>query len=207
MGKKVEVQNTPDVIPDRNSFRSLGFLLLSLIVLLLGGRFALAQEEMPERSTLEQRYSRARIIKYDGSRFEARNVIISNDVIRFVEEGRERHNVKDVQLKDIEAVIAPTGNHLEQGLWGGFAISAITVGYAWLDIELDETRKLKENGESIFLGIVAGGTLIGGLIGAMIPEWETVFWNPGRSHIRHPNKGSKGSLFVEIISNGLCLNF
>ena len=63
---------------------------------------------------------------------------------------------------------------MEGALIGG-GLTLLAGALAVLQVEADPTLQTKENAGVIILGLTAGGTVIGGLIGFAMPKEKTVF--------------------------------
>ncbi len=119
-----------------------------------------------------RRYSKGRIIKKDRTKYVGRQLVFKTDVLTFNDENTGR--TVTLPLSEIDYV-SKIGNHALEGALIGGGLTLLAGALAVLQVEADPTLQTKENAGVIILGLTAGGTVLGGLIGFAIPKEKTVF--------------------------------
>lgn len=146
-------------------------------------------------------YGKGRIIKKDRTKYVGRKLVFKTDVLTFNDENTGR--TVTLPLSEIDYV-SKIGNHALEGALVGGGLTLLAGVLAVLQVEADPYRTTKENAGVIILGLTAGGTVVGGLIGLAIPKEKTVF-QKGRllaqiSLFPHSVKGNNKNISVPIIA-------
>ncbi len=148
-----------------------------------------------------RRYSKGRIIKKDRTKYVGRQLVFKTDVLTFNDENTGR--TITLPLSEVDYV-SKIGNHALEGALIGGGLTLLAGALAVLQVEADPTLQTKENAGVIILGLTAGGTVLGGLIGFAIPKEKTIF-QKGRllakiSLFPHSIKGENKNISVPIIA-------
>jgi len=166
--------------------------LITLLFLLTNMVFG-QNYNLPEKNF----YKNAKVALLDFSRYEVSDLKILNDSIEYTNKFTNRNEI--ISIQQINYLRVQKGNKMgECALYGGL-LMGVSVLYAVISINSDPNRVLKDNAGEIFTGFIAGGVIIGGIIGATIPKWETYFVNDETGLINNV----KPDLFIGQNSIGL----
>ncbi|GAH31395.1 unnamed protein product, partial [marine sediment metagenome] len=148
-----------------------------------------------------RKYGKGRIIKKDRTRYLGRNLVFKTDVLTFNDE--KTGKTVTLPLSEVDYVSKIGNCALEGALMGG-GLMLLGIIAAKRELKADPYRTLKENAGEIFVGLTVAGTVIGGLIGLVLPTEKTVY-QKGRfraqiSLFPHSIKGKNKNISVPIIA-------
>ena len=118
------------------------------------------------------RFSRGVILKKNGSRFNANNLVFSEQTLSF--QDPKSQQTTQLPLSEIEYVRSKTGSHALEGALIGGGLFLLAGLAAVLEAESDPTVEVENTEQALLIitGIGFGGGL---LIGTAFPKEKTVF--------------------------------
>ena len=149
-------------------FRKFVFSFL-LFIFLLHPVLTYGQTDSTSTRTI-RKYGKGRIIKKDRTKYLGRQLVFKTDVLTFNDENTGR--TVTLPLSEVDYV-SKIGNHALEGALVGGGLTLLAGALAVLQAEADPYRTTRENAGVIILGLTAGGTALGGLIGFAHTERES----------------------------------
>jgi len=143
--------------------------------------------------------SKVGLLKFQ--KFEAVNLSIRTDSIYFknkINQSDEKFAIDEVNYLRVQE-----GNHAgEWALYGGLCMGLCCL-LAVIEVEASPDRVLKDDAGIMIVGFIAGGTLLGAVIGAAAPKWKTYYIHKNTGFFESVNV----NLYSDYTSTGVQLRF
>ena len=161
--------------------------------LLLGMLFCFTSFFGQEKKVLSLDFIRKAKITLINNSLEVSNMKILSDVVIFYDPISKTR--KEILLKEINHISVKKGNYMGTGAFYGGMMMAFSSLLAVDQIETDPNLELRKDSGKIIFEFIAGGVLLGGLIGFFFPRWEAF------SIGNHENKVSFKEPYFSVDSN------
>ena len=76
-------------------------------------------------------------------------------------------------INNIKLIRVPNGSHLLEGALVGAGTMALTA--VLVDAQPDPLGFEQKYGADFYIGLTAGGAVLGGLVGLLFPKWKTIY--------------------------------
>ncbi len=123
------------------------------------------------QSIQRQSYKKAKIYLNDHRIVKVNNLEINGINTTFLNSINNKHEERS--LNTIKLIRVAKGNHLLEGALYGAGTLALTA--LLIDLEPDALGRPQNKGADFYLGLTAGGAIVGALVGSIFPKWKEVY--------------------------------
>lgn len=118
-----------------------------------------------------EEYSKAKLFLSDYRIVKVKQLVISGNMANYFDLSRNEN--QSLTIDRISSIKIPKGNHLIEGAIYGTATMALTA----VLVDLGEDPLGQPNQVTIreYIGLAAGGAVVGGIIGYFFPKWKSVY--------------------------------
>ena len=118
-----------------------------------------------------QSYKKAKIYLNDHRIVKVKNLEINGMNTTFLNSANNKHEERS--LNTINLIRVAKGNHLLEGVLYGAGTLALAA--LLIDVEPDILGRPQNKGADFYLGLTAGGAIVGALVGSIFPKWKEVY--------------------------------
>jgi hypothetical protein len=126
-----------------------------------------------EKLEMNKSYELAKIYTKKNQIFKGRNLTLINDsTISY--KNKSTYKEESLNINDLRSLKVKSGTKVVPYALYGAGFMALVSLQAWADIQSDPYRKLKSNAGEIFGGFIAGGAVVGAMVGMATPKWKGI---------------------------------